>query len=760
MPAADDAAAAQAERLAKLTVVDVAATCAEVLAGLDEDVLEYITETAAPDGGPLELEKEDFEELVVPMLVDAELCEDDDAAQAKFEELWSKLTAGGGGAAAEEASAPKLLTGKVSLKAQAREYEEAAAKQAAHFDSGVQDVLNKEIDTSKVDDVEDGGLRDPKAEANAAARCERLTAEVVKETESLEQEMAAAREAAAQMRTDGQGGAGLGAIETGTFDLPNPGGGADLLSNAAVVLVPGRRYGLIGRNGKGKSTMLKYLAARRVGGLPASLSIHYVSQTCADMGELEVATPGEVVIQADTERAMLMAQVATLDKLSTPNEEQHAQLEAAQERLEEIGADGAPGRVASLLKNLGFSEELLGRSVKDLSGGWRVRVALAAALFAQPDLLLMDEPTNHLSIEAVLWLQRELTESQTWQKRIVVTVSHDRAFLDEVCTDVMHISGVARRLTQERGNYTMCAKRRDKQKKAWLEKCKKREMAMDHLKEFIGRGGTYANVSVQRKMKEEQLAKMVEEHEAESLELAALQEDEELSLRLMAGGMLDQAPIQVVDVSFGYPGTGRTLFEGAEFGVHGGSRIVLLGENGNGKTTLVKLMMGELEPVTGEVRIASGVRVALVNQHHADQIDLNQTPLFYLRQLYRGDGSRDHEQKLRAHLTSCGVANDLQLVPARAMSGGQRSRLAMAAVSYGKPHVLILDEPTNNLDLEAVEALAATVETFDGGVVIVSHDQYFVSRVAKEVMLVGDGAVRKLESFDKYIEAAHKRAAA
>eukprot|EP01043_Picozoa_sp_COSAG02_P058603 COSAG02_NODE_7322_length_3063_cov_1.736167_1_plen_254_part_10 len=251
--AAAAAAEAQADRLAKLSVVDVAATCAEVLAGLDEDALEYLVETAAPEGGALEIEKEDFEELVVPMLVDAEVCDDDDAAQAKFEELWTSLTAGGGGDVAS--SEPKLLTGSVSLKAQAKEYEDAAAKQAAHFDSAVQETLNKEIDTTKVDDVEDGGLRDPKAEANAAARCERLTAEVIKETESLEQEMADARAAAAQMRTDGQGSGGLGAIETGTFDLPNPSGGADLLLTANVVLVPGRRHGLIGRNGKGKSTM-------------------------------------------------------------------------------------------------------------------------------------------------------------------------------------------------------------------------------------------------------------------------------------------------------------------------------------------------------------------------------------------------------------------------------------------------------------------------------------------------------------------------
>lgn len=216
--AAADAAEAQAERLAKLTVVDVGATCAEVLAGLDEDVLEYLVGTAAPDG-TLEIEQEDFEELVVPMLVEADFCEDDDAAQAKFAELWAKLTAGGDGKAASE---PKLLTGTVSLKAQAKQYADAAAKQKQHMDLGVQKLMNTEIDTTKVDDGEEGGLRDPKAEANAAARCERLTAEVVAETESLEIEMAAARAAAAQMRTNGQGSGGLGSIETGTLDLFSP----------------------------------------------------------------------------------------------------------------------------------------------------------------------------------------------------------------------------------------------------------------------------------------------------------------------------------------------------------------------------------------------------------------------------------------------------------------------------------------------------------------------------------------------------------
>ena len=254
--AAAASAEAQAARLAKLEAVDVEAVCREKLAGLDEDLLEYIIQTAAPEG-ELEIEREDFEEMVPPMLVDAELCADDEAAAALFEELWSAMTGGAaGGGAAAPSSEPQLLSGKVSLKTQSAAYEAAAS--SAHGAQIDDSAMNKEINTDKADDALDGNALDPKAEREAAARLERLMTEVAAETESLEKEMAAAREAAAKLRTEGAGGGALGAIETGKFDLPNPGGGADLLTDAAAVLVPGRRYGLIGRNGKGKSTMLKY----------------------------------------------------------------------------------------------------------------------------------------------------------------------------------------------------------------------------------------------------------------------------------------------------------------------------------------------------------------------------------------------------------------------------------------------------------------------------------------------------------------------
>ena len=277
------------------------------------------------------------------------------------------------------------------------------------------------------------------------------------------------------------------------------------------------------------------------------------------------------------------------------------------------------------------------------------------------------------------------------------------------------------------------------------------------------------------KMKEKQAEKLVEEGAEEAEAAAALQEDHEVPLSLKAGGALSGHLIQLRGVGFGYPGSTAPLFSGAEFSIDSKSRIVLLGENGNGKTTLVKLLLGDLAPTSGEVVRSGAARVALVNQHHADQIDLALTPLQFMVEKcdgtrlghgawptillltprsslhrYPGDESYGHEQGLRSHLSSCGVPAELQALPASALSGDQRSRVALAAVSYAEPHVLILDEPTNNLDLESVAALADCVQRFDGGVVLVSHDQFFVGEVANEVWVVGDGRVAKAESFESY----------
>jgi len=382
-------------------------------------------------------------------------------------------------------------------------------------------------------------------------------------------------------------------------------------------------------------------------------------------------------------------------------------------------------------------------------------------------VLLLDEPTNHLSILAVMWLARELATSETWKERIVVLVSHDKHFLDEVCTDCLHVSGAARKLTQCRGNYSLWIKRRRDEQALFLKEQAKRQDEINRLRDYAGHGFKYGGSSSQinkMSMKAKQAEKLEREYEEHATQLAALQEDIELPLKVSAGGEIDGFVVQLKNVGFGYPGaTPARLFQNCEFGITSKSRIVLLGENGNGKTTLVKLITGMLEATEGQVIRNPHARFALVNQHHADQIDLSMTPLQFLRSKFPGDGGYEHMQTLRGHLASCGVTSgssntatgaskvfDLQNTPSSALSGGQRSRVALAAVSFARPHVLVLDEPTNNLDLEAVAALAKCVQTFEGAVICVSHDQFFVQEVANEAWVVSEGAVTKIESFNAY----------
>ena len=572
-------------------------------------------------------------------------------------------------------------------------------------------------------------------------------------------------------------GAFKGTLETSDFTLPNPGGGQPLLEDASCTLVRGRRYGLIGRNGTGKSTMLRALASRRHGNFPVNLTVHYVSQEVNLSAVQKLKTPVDIVVDADLERKMLMEESAELDALSTADKldvEGAARLGECLARLVELESDTAHVRAIALLDSLGFTDELKARPLEKLSGGWRVRTMLAAALFAKPDLLLLDEPTNHLSILAVMWLARELSKSETWQDRIVVIVSHDRHFMDDVCSDVLHISGAARTLTQSRGNYSLWAEVRAQQQVAFAKEVALRQAEIDKLQEYAGHGFKYGGSSSQiNKMKQKEKAadKLILDFNAMKENLSCLKEDMELSLDIKSGGELDGYVCQLMNISFAYPNS-PTLFTGVEVGITSKSRVVLLGENGMGKTTLVKIMLGHLQATTGDVRLSSHARVALVNQHHADQIDLTLTPLQFMQKLYPGNGSYEHTQKLRSHLAGCGVTagsgagqgsknidgsaftgelrKDMQNTPASALSGGQRSRVALAAVSFLKPHILVLDEPTNNLDLEAVAALAESVKKFQGAVICVSHDQFFVGQVANEAWVVSGGRVRQVESFSAY----------
>lgn len=615
--------------------------------------------------------------------------------------------------------------------------------------------------------------------AKKTARRKKIKESTAEESERarllIEAELQEAREDS--IRSRAALGAFKGTLETKEFTLPNPGGGQPLLEDASCTLVRGRRYGLIGRNGTGKSTMLRALASRQHGQFPPNLTVHYVSQEVNLSPKQRLKTPVDIVVDADLERKMLIEESTELDELSTLEKldvDGAARLGECLARLVEIDAETAHVRANKLLDHLGFTNELKNRPLEHLSGGWRVRTMLCAAIFAEPDLLLLDEPTNHLSILAVMWLARELSTSNTWKDRVIVIVSHDRHFMDDVCTDVLHISGAARKLTQSRGNYTLWAEVRNQQQQKFAKEVLLRQAEIDKLQEYAGHGFKYGGSSSQinkMKQKEKAAEKLIKEFNIMKKSLASLKEDMELSLSIKSGGELDGFVCQLKNVSFGYPNA-KLLFENVELGITSKSRVVLLGENGAGKTTLVKIMLGQLKATKGDVILSPHARVALVNQHHADQIDLTLTPLQFMQKCYPGTGSYEHILKLRSHLAGCGVTSgsgvgqgskntdgsaftgelrkDMQNTPASALSGGQRSRVALAAVSYLKPHVLILDEPTNNLDLESVAALAECVKKFAGSVICVSHDQYFVSQVANEAWVVSGRGVERVESFGAY----------
>mmetsp|Transcript_8070 Transcript_8070/g.17383 ORF Transcript_8070/g.17383 Transcript_8070/m.17383 type:complete len:771 (+) Transcript_8070:93-2405(+) len=753
--------------------------CTELLPDLDEDIFDYVV-------GMLEdVEDEDIDdtaEMISGLLSSAEYCPSEEDALELAQKLLSILrdqNGGSGGAVASTSGDMPLKTIK-ALKIQDSIQEVSIEPPKPKTNTLIKELKEGDEAISKKEQRlasrrgggassgnNAGTSRKPKSNKPTALEL------AEKETAELEAELAAARVASVRERT--RLGAYRGSLDATSFTLPNPGGGMPLLEDAACRFVWGRRYGLIGRNGVGKSTLLRAMAARRVGDVPANVTVHYVSQEVSLTPEQRDKTPVEVVVDADIERNLLTEELTELERLASAGElgvegsKRHGDILS---RLDEIGAESAPRRAKELLDNLGFSEELQCRSLSALSGGWRVRTMLAAAIFAKPDLLLLDEPTNHLSILAVMWLARELSTSETWKERIVVLVSHDRHFMDEVCTDCLHVSGAARKLTQSKGNYSLWAKRRKDEQVLFAKEQAKRQEEIDRLREYAGHGFKYGGSSSQitkMSMKAKQADKLEQVHAEHATDLAALQEDIELPLKVSAGGEIDGFVVQLKDAGFGYPGaTPARLFRHCEFGITSKSRIVLLGENGNGKTTLVKLITGSLEPSEGEVLRNPHARFALVNQHHADQIDLTMSPLQFLRTKFPGNGSYEHMQTLRGHLSSCGVTSgssnnatgktvfDLQNTPASALSGGQRSRVALAAVSFARPHVLVLDEPTNNLDLESVAALADCVKNFEGAVICVSHDQFFVQSVANEAWVVSGGAVKRVESFEAYRAAQFK----
>ncbi|XP_062408920.1 ATP-binding cassette sub-family F member 3 [Sardina pilchardus] len=515
-------------------------------------------------------------------------------------------------------------------------------------------------------------------------------------------------------------------------------GERSLLQGAEMSLATGRRYGLVGRNGLGKTTLLKMLASRSLR-VPPHISILHVEQEVAGDD-----TPAlQSVLESDTVREGLLTEERTLNARianGLADGMESVRLSEIYVRLEEIEADKAPAKASVILAGLGFTAKMQQQTTKEFSGGWRMRLALARALFAKPDLLLLDEPTNMLDVRAILWLENYL---QTWQSTILV-VSHDRNFLNAVVTDIIHLH--SQRLESYRGDYENFIKTKEDRLKNQQREYEAQLQYREHIQVFIDRFRYNANRAAQVQSKLKLLEKLPE--------LKPLEKEIEVMLRFPDNFEKLSPPIlQLDEVEFYYTPE-KTLFNGLCVSADLESRICIVGENGAGKTTALKLLMGELTPVNGVRHSHRNLKIGYFSQHHVDQLDMNVCSVELLLNKFPGR----NEEEYRHQLGRYGITGELATRPVASLSGGQKSRVAFAQMTMPCPNFYILDEPTNHLDMESIESLAKALNKFKGGVVLVSHDERLIREVCKELWVCEGGKVKRIDGgFDEYRDILHEQ---
>jgi ATPase subunit of ABC transporter with duplicated ATPase domains len=508
-------------------------------------------------------------------------------------------------------------------------------------------------------------------------------------------------------------------IQIGNIQLY--GGRQELLTDATLKLVHGTKYGLVGRNGTGKSTLLHAIADRVIP-MPEHVHIIHVEQEAAPSTKSAIQT----VLDTDLERNYLL----DIEKILLDEEKDSHEgidLNEVYERLDEIGSDEAIARAGGILGGLGFDAEMQNKATKEFSGGWRMRISLAQALFMTPDLLLLDEPTNHLDVHALTWLEEFL---QRWEKTVVI-VSHDRGFLNDTTTATMFLHN--KRLRYYGGNYDTFVKVRAEHRANEQAVAANQSQREAHLKNFIQKFGQgHKKMVKQAQCRMKMLSKLQEERVDMDFD------DPYLRLNFPSATPLPPPCISVMNAAFGYEGY-QTLYEGLDFGLDMDSRVAIVGPNGAGKSTFLKLLEGDILPTQGWVNRHTKLRLARFSQHHLESMNLENDCVAHMKTL-------DAEMPLetaRAYLGRFGLSGELATKPVKFLSGGQKSRLAFAELAWRQPHIMLLDEPTNHLDLETIEALAMALNNFEGGVVLVSHDERLISLVVDEIWQVKKGDMTK-----------------
>ncbi len=489
-------------------------------------------------------------------------------------------------------------------------------------------------------------------------------------------------------------------------------GGRVILDKATAALPPRSRVGLIGRNGAGKSTLMKVMIGQLdpddgFVDMPRATRVGYIAQE-APSGD---ASPFETVLAADTERAALLEES---EVCHDPD-----RLGEVHERLNAIDAYTAPARASRILLGLGFDEEMQGRPLDSYSGGWKMRVALASLLFSGPDLLLLDEPSNHLDLEATMWLENFLRS----YRATIVVISHERDLLNNVVDHILHLE--QGKVTLYPGGYDAFERQRAERIAQVQAASERQATERAKLQDYVARNSARASTAKQAQSRAKALAKMQP--------IAAIIEDPSLSFVFPSPPEMRPPLITLDMASVGYGD--KPILQRLNLRIDPDDRIALLGRNGNGKTTLARLLAAQLTPMEGEMNASGKMTVGYFTQYQVEELDTTDTPLEHMTRQMKGATPA----AVRAQLGRFGFSGDRATQKVGSLSGGERARLALALITREAPSMLILDEPTNHLDVDSREALVQALNSYSGAVVIVSHDRHMIALVADRLVLVDHG---------------------
>ena len=489
-------------------------------------------------------------------------------------------------------------------------------------------------------------------------------------------------------------------------------GGRTLFDKASINIPKGHRIGLIGRNGSGKTTLFRLILGELTAdagklNLRPKIRIGTVAQEAPSSSRSLI----DVVLDADTERKSLLQSAETATEPDIIAE--------VHTRLADIDSDTAPARAARILAGLGFNEKAQQRPCTEFSGGWRMRVALAATLFGNPDFLLLDEPTNHLDLEATLWLDNYLL---TWPGTLLI-ISHDRALLNKVVNEIIHLEDL--KLTRYSGDYDKFENTRRQKQELDAKIRTKQATQKRHIQAFVDRFRYKASKARQAQSR----LKMLERMEP----IASAATDQTVIFNFPNPNPLSPPLIAIDGATIGYEDV--PVLRNLDLRIDMDDRIALLGANGNGKSTLVKFLAGRLKAIDGRLVKSSKLKIGYFAQHQAEELTLSETPYQHLARLM----PLAMEAKVRGHLGRFGFSGEQADVACQGLSGGEKARLLFSMMSLESPHLMLLDEPTNHLDVDAREALVQALNTYDGAIILVSHDAHLVELVADKLWKVADG---------------------